>query len=132
MLARDAANGEPTFWHLDGCNMEEEFAFSWCVTIQEWEAEQRRHEEWGLESARRDAEQRDWDRRHLEEIMRESDPDLNQSDRRQFDPDDWEPLELNSHDMAELIQKMKRTHRLRSIRIADEDDDFQNPSNATN
>ncbi|HKO44866.1 MAG TPA: hypothetical protein VJU84_16425 [Pyrinomonadaceae bacterium] len=127
MLARDAANGEPTFWHLDGCNMEEEFAFSWCLTIQEWEAEQRRHEELGLEFARRDAEQRDWDRQHLEQIMSESDPDLNPGVRREFDPDDWEPLELNSHDMAELIQKMKRTHRLRSIRIADEDDEFQSP-----
>ena len=88
--------------------------FSTCLTIQEWEAQQRRYEEWGLESARRDAEQRDWDRQQLE-----LDGDLQ--------PDSWQPLELESHEMAELIEQMKRTHRLRSIRIADEDEDFQSP-----
>ena len=128
MLARDAANGEPTFWHLDGCNMEDEFAFSTCLTIQEWEAEQRRYEEWGLASARRDAEQRDWDRQHLEQIMLEDQADADASDHRQFDRDSWQPVELNSHEMAELIQQMKLTHRLRSIRIADEDENFQLPS----
>src|SRR5688500_4112474 len=117
MLARDAAHGEPTFWHLDGCNMEEEFAFSWCLTIQEWEAEQRRYEEWGLESARRDAEQRDWDRQQLEQITNGAEPDLDGFDRRQLDPDDWEPIQLESHEMAKLLEQMKRTHRLRSIRI---------------
>ncbi len=114
MLARDAANGEPTFWHLDGCNIEDEFAFSWCLTIQEWEAEQRRYEEWGLESARRDAERRDWDREQLELDG-------------EFQADTWQPLELESHEMADLLEQMKRTHRLRSIRIAEEDEDFQSP-----
>lgn len=45
MMALDAEMGfGPTFWHLDGCNMEDEFAFSNYLTSQEWEAEQRR---WG-------------------------------------------------------------------------------------
>jgi hypothetical protein len=29
----------PTFWHLDGCHMEEGFAFSFSKTPEEWEAE---------------------------------------------------------------------------------------------
>jgi hypothetical protein len=29
--------------------------------------------------------------------------------------------------MADLLEQMKRSHRLRSIRIADEDEDFQSP-----
>jgi hypothetical protein len=36
----------PVFWHLDGCNMDEDFPFSICQrTRQQWEEEQRRHEE---------------------------------------------------------------------------------------
>ena len=32
----------PTFWHLDGCNMDNEFAFDiYRVTREEWDAEQR-------------------------------------------------------------------------------------------
>ena len=36
----------PMFWHLDGCNQDDDFPFSlhW-RTRQEWEEEQRRHEE---------------------------------------------------------------------------------------
>ncbi len=33
------------FWHLDGCNMDDEFAFSTFRTIEEWEADQREMEE---------------------------------------------------------------------------------------
>lgn len=32
----------PGFWHLDGCNMDQQFEFSTCLTRQEWETEQRR------------------------------------------------------------------------------------------
>ena len=36
----------PMFWHLDGSNMEyDRFEFSFCKTIEEWEAEQREYEE---------------------------------------------------------------------------------------
>jgi hypothetical protein len=35
----------PMFWHLDGCNMDEDFAFSFHRTREEWEAEQREYEE---------------------------------------------------------------------------------------
>ena len=35
----------PGFWHLDGCNMDEGFAFSLCRTRQEWDEEERRREE---------------------------------------------------------------------------------------
>lgn len=59
MLARDAEMGfGPTFWHLDGCNMEDEFAFSPYLTLQEWEAENRRREEFDLEFERKREERR--------------------------------------------------------------------------
>ena len=46
MMAMEAEMGfGPTFWHLDTSNMEEEFAFSTCLTRQEWEAEIREREE---------------------------------------------------------------------------------------
>jgi hypothetical protein len=32
------------FWHLDGCNRDNDFAFSFCHTREEWEAENRRLE----------------------------------------------------------------------------------------
>lgn len=35
----------PMFWHLDGCNMDDEFAFSWFRTREEWEEQQREYEE---------------------------------------------------------------------------------------
>jgi hypothetical protein len=36
--------------HFDGCNMEDEFAFSSCATLEEWKAEQRKYEEWSRKS----------------------------------------------------------------------------------
>lgn len=46
MMAMEAEMGfGPTFWHLDTSSMEEEFAFSTCVTRQEWEAEMRERRE---------------------------------------------------------------------------------------
>jgi hypothetical protein len=46
MSALEAEMGfGPTFWHLDGCNMDDGFAFSSCLTLEEWEAENRRREE---------------------------------------------------------------------------------------
>jgi hypothetical protein len=46
MMAMEAEMGfGPTFWHLDGCNMDDAFAFSNFLTIEEWEAENQRREE---------------------------------------------------------------------------------------
>ena len=36
----------PTFWHLDGCNNDDEFAFDpYCKTVADWDAKQREYEE---------------------------------------------------------------------------------------
>jgi hypothetical protein len=35
----------PYFWCLDGCNMDDEFAFSFHLTLEQWEEEQREYEE---------------------------------------------------------------------------------------
>ncbi|HEX6730099.1 MAG TPA: hypothetical protein VF074_08820, partial [Pyrinomonadaceae bacterium] len=35
---------EITFCHFDGSHMEDEFAFSWCTTLEEWDEEQRQLE----------------------------------------------------------------------------------------
>jgi hypothetical protein len=48
--------GGPTFWHLDGSEMEEEFAFSTCITREEWEAEIQEREEFNREFDRKMAE----------------------------------------------------------------------------
>ena len=42
MLAEDAG---PVFWHLDGCNHDDDFAFSTYATRDEWEQERRRQED---------------------------------------------------------------------------------------
>ena len=38
------------FRHYDGCNMEDEFAFSSCATLNEWKVEQRKFEDWSRKS----------------------------------------------------------------------------------
>ncbi|MBN1566993.1 MAG: hypothetical protein JXA73_04045 [Acidobacteria bacterium] len=40
-LCQDLAKEKfgPGFWHLDGCNMDDDFAFSFCRTREEWEEE---------------------------------------------------------------------------------------------
>ncbi len=41
-----ADSPQPMFWHLDGCNMDDDFPFSmYCRTRPEWEKEQREQEE---------------------------------------------------------------------------------------
>jgi hypothetical protein len=52
----------PTFWHLDGCNMDHEFAFSFHRTRAEWDAEEREYEEFS----------RRCDERRLSEPMAET------------------------------------------------------------
>ncbi|MEK6335681.1 MAG: hypothetical protein AABM67_12080 [Acidobacteriota bacterium] len=48
--ANEVAMGHgPAFWHLDGCNMDDGFAFSFCRTREEWDEENRRREEFDRE-----------------------------------------------------------------------------------
>jgi hypothetical protein len=49
----------PFFWHLDGCNMDDEFAFSFHATQQEWDDERR---EWEEHSRRFNAERAECER----------------------------------------------------------------------
>jgi len=44
------------FWHLDGSHMDDDFAFSFFKTRQEWETENRRHQEFNKEFDRKWAE----------------------------------------------------------------------------
>ena len=44
------------FWHLDGCNMEQDFVFSTYLTKEEWELEQRLYEQISDECAERMAQ----------------------------------------------------------------------------
>lgn len=44
-----AEEDNPTFWHLDGCNMDYDFPFSFYQTREEWEEEQRSWEEFNRE-----------------------------------------------------------------------------------
>lgn len=43
----------PMFWHLDGCNMDDRFAFSFYLTREEYDAEQCRYEEYNEEFRRK-------------------------------------------------------------------------------
>jgi hypothetical protein len=43
----------PGFWHLDGCNMDQEFEFSTYLTCEEWETEQRKWREFNEEFDRK-------------------------------------------------------------------------------
>ena len=74
MMAQDAAQGfGPGFWHLDGSHMEEEFAFSSCKTLAEWELENQRREEsyreferqWAEREHARRGRQREWDEEQM-------------------------------------------------------------------
>lgn len=58
MMADDLGGG-PMFWHLDGCNMDDDFAFSHYETLAEYEEEQREYEEF---SRKMDAERAERDR----------------------------------------------------------------------
>ena len=48
MMANDPTMG-PGFWHLDGSHMDDDFALSDFLTREEWEAENRRREEFNKE-----------------------------------------------------------------------------------
>jgi len=52
-LCQMLGEGVPMFWHLDGCNMDEEFPFEiFCATREEWEEQERRRKEWDAEGER--------------------------------------------------------------------------------
>ena len=63
------------FWHLDGCNMDEDFAFSSFKTREEWEADNRRQEDMQLEFARKDYERRQLNHAETLEFARFVDPE---------------------------------------------------------
>lgn len=74
MIAQEAQLGfGPGFWHLDGSHMEEEFAFSSCKTVEEWEAELQQREksyreferQWAEREYLRRGRQREWDEEQL-------------------------------------------------------------------
>lgn len=46
----------PYFWHLDGCNMDDEFAFSYHATLEEYEQQQRKWAEFNAKFERERAE----------------------------------------------------------------------------
>ena len=54
-MMADGLSG-PVFWHLDGCNMDSDFAFSFHATREEWETEQREYEEFSRQCDSRRAE----------------------------------------------------------------------------
>ncbi len=43
----------PMFWHLDGCNMDDRFEFSFFATREEWDEDKRRFEEFNIEFERK-------------------------------------------------------------------------------
>lgn len=57
MMANDPTMG-PGFWHLDGSQMDDDFAFSDFLTREEWENENRQREEFDKEFNRRCEERR--------------------------------------------------------------------------
>ena len=56
----------PMFWHLDGSGMDDSFEFSFYRTRAEWEAEQKRWEEFNREF------ERDWQQRKEMKLQKES------------------------------------------------------------
>jgi hypothetical protein len=64
----------PMFWHLDGCNMDDDFPFSFYRTRAEWDEERRRMEE--CECA--DLE------RQLRAFAEQLDPDVDWNDNLPF------------------------------------------------
>ena len=61
MGAQTGLGLEVGFWHLDGCNMDEGFAFSTFQTIAEWEADRREWEEFNRKF------NREWQEREQQE-----------------------------------------------------------------
>jgi hypothetical protein len=58
VCAAMANDKTPYFWHLDGCNMDQRFEFSFHKTLEEWEAEQRSYEEFNRKFAEEEAQRK--------------------------------------------------------------------------
>jgi len=82
MSALEAEMGfGPGFWHLDGSHMDDGFAFSPCVTLEEWEAENLRREEFNREF------ERDWEERQQRLARGEANDDDETGDDDETDDD---------------------------------------------
>lgn len=68
----------PMFWHLDGCNMDEGFEFSFSKTLEEFEGEERRREEFNREF------ERDWEAGKYDKSSGESLIDFGADDGASF------------------------------------------------
>ena len=62
------------FWHLDGSGMDDSFEFSFYRTRAEWEAEQKRWEEFNREF------ERDWQQRKETKLQKKSPGRLDKDD----------------------------------------------------
>ena len=89
------------FWHLDGCNMDDDFAFSYYKTREEWEAENRRRDEFSKEFNRK------WEERQQRiargEVL-EHDPFFDPDPSPYFGFDDSSLLSTESIDDDEFPQ----------------------------
>ncbi|MBI1901228.1 MAG: hypothetical protein HYS13_08975 [Planctomycetia bacterium] len=72
LCAMAAEFSGPMFWHLDGCNMDRDFEFSFHRTRAEWEEEERRYEEY---SRRFNEEQEELKRLGVKRPGESADPD---------------------------------------------------------
>ncbi len=102
----------PVFWGLDGSGMDDDFAFSFHRTLEEWEAEQREYEEFNRKFAARDQE-----RKRLGVEYREEGPgDRNSVWTRSYSDEapGQSPMlrlfGLGTH-LSELIVDLKEPHR---------------------
>ena len=67
MMGEDISMGlGVSFWSLDGCNMDDDFAFSFFQTREEWEADKRQWEEFNREFDRK------WKEEHPEGLVDEN------------------------------------------------------------
>jgi hypothetical protein len=115
-MMADGLSG-PVFWHLDGCNMDLEFAFSFHATYEEWEAEQREYEEF---SRKYDAEREERERLGIKfPGTRYADPDVVWERSFVAKESDGLPLELRlfgiGSNLAELIVDLKQPAEERSL-----------------
>ena len=102
----------PFFWHLDGCNNDDDFAFSFHATREEWEEEQR---EWYEIERRHQAKKRDDDLFYADAF-----DDFGQDDDDEewtppkfhfsmFDPDSVLAVMQFGYDLAGLIAELQKS-----------------------
>jgi hypothetical protein len=115
-MMADGLSG-PVFWHLDGCNMDSDFAFSFHATHEEWEAEQREYEEF---SRNFEAERQERERLGVKYPgAGYADPDMVWEHSFVAKESDGLPLELRlfgiGSNLAELIVDLKKPTEERSL-----------------